>query len=518
MDHALTPQDALPEATAEAGIVAFFAAWRVLGVTTTQDAAQVAAQGATLASGQWAILVPHTAMRVLDRVLPPTERARVHAGPTRLVIVQPAGSLRLKAPARRRLLAACDRARPLQPNGLPFPWVPPPTPTAPLGRPADEDDVTLDPGEPGDATDVEAVQRLFTDLCGQLALRPIPLVVRQGSVNKQGFVTGRVHLRRDGQPVRVVVTLCPNADEAEVAATLIHELAHVLSGERGHGPAFLRCLIQGAERVWGAAWFAPARTAASHELVDAWIACGIRAHLTGGRPPAPVHPDEAQVAVVVRRIQKLRALAADQQGRPEGRLAAATANDLIVTHGLGAYRVALPADLGDALCDVWILIGSRATWKARICFAIAEFCGVFALESSQHGGMHLFGRHADVVVAEYLHAVATAGIERRCEAHLDAWRREHPRRPPAPSTPSATASCSPPAAASPRRSARPATAIRASAPRPSASLARSTSAAARAGGAARRAPRPQHRRLRGRPVPRPAPRPRRSGRLPKRLT
>ncbi|MEZ4464396.1 MAG: hypothetical protein R3F43_07730 [bacterium] len=37
-----------------------------------------------------------------------------------------------------------------------------------------------------------------------------------------------------------------------------------------------------------------ARTATTHELVDAWIACSIRAHLTGGRPPAPVHPDGAR--------------------------------------------------------------------------------------------------------------------------------------------------------------------------------------------------------------------------------
>ncbi|MEZ4464398.1 MAG: hypothetical protein R3F43_07740 [bacterium] len=154
MDHALTPQDALPEATAEAGIVAFFAAWRVLGVTTTQDAAQVAAQGATLASGQWAILVPHTAMRVLDRVLPPTERARVHAGPTRLVIVQPAGSCASQGPLPAAPCSppAIEPAR-SSPTACPSPGSRPPTPTAPLGRPADEDDVTLDPGEPGDRAD-----------------------------------------------------------------------------------------------------------------------------------------------------------------------------------------------------------------------------------------------------------------------------------------------------------------------------------------------------------------------------
>lgn len=100
-----------------------------------------------------------------------------------------------------------------------------------------------------------------------------------------------------------------------------------------------------------------------------------------------------------------------------------------MTHGLGAYRVALPADVGDALCDQWILIGKRNPWKATVAFAVAEFCDVFALESTGYGGMHLFGRHADLVTAEYLITVATERIASRCQQHLKRWRARHPGYP-----------------------------------------------------------------------------------------
>ncbi|MCB9546902.1 MAG: DUF2786 domain-containing protein [Myxococcales bacterium] len=408
------------EALTEAAIAGFFAGYYVEGARVTREPHPAVA----LPAGCWAIVLPDAPRTrlVLQRVLPASELARVGVVGGALVLVQPAGRLRVKGGAARRLLRAIDDARPRQPNGLPAPWVVPAAPSAPLGRPADEADVVVEPApaDEGDAL-IPALRADFERLRRHLGLPALPLAIRQGTTFKHGFVTGRLHLR-GGQPTGVVLTLCPASDHAEAAATLAHELAHAVTPGTGHGRAFKEALVALARFGWGAAPFAAAQAADPYPVLDAWITAGIRAALAGHPAPAPVDADEAQVAVVVRRVQKLRALAQDQPGTPEGRAAAARANDLIVTHGLGACHVALPADLGDALCDRWIGTGKRQPWRARVGFAVAAFCDVFALEHRSEGGMHLFGRYADVVAAEHLYGVATERIERRCAAHLAAQR------------------------------------------------------------------------------------------------
>lgn len=429
-----TPRGALrlPEAHAADAVAAFFAGYGVEGVRTTTDAIEA---GVALDAGAWAIILPLRADAVLRRVVPKAQYATVSRTRTAVVLVQPIYSLALKGQSAKRLKWALNDVLPKQDNGLPFPWVVPAAESEPLGRAPDPDDVVpagtpLPPIAEHDAETPltsEIIRADFERIRQHLGLADFPLTIRRGAVPKHGFVTGRVHLR-GATPVRMVITTCPNADRAEAAATLAHEFAHVLTPGAGHDARFKAALVDLAEALWGAAHLRGARDAlaGSYASVDAWIATGIRARLAGAAPPFAIDPEEARVAIVVRRVQKLRALARDQRGTPEGVSAAATANDLIVTHGLGTYRVALPGDLGAEMCDRWLLIGKRQPWRAQVAFAVARFCDVFALQHTGYGGMHLFGRSADVITAEHLFGVAIERITARCAQHMQRWRAAHP--------------------------------------------------------------------------------------------
>lgn len=430
----------LPKEHAAATVTKFFEGYGVDGAAVKWTPEEAAEFGVDLPVGCWLIVLPENGYRAAQRVLPRAEFAQLTRVRRWLTLVQPAGVLAVKGQSRRRLLRALESARPLQVDGLPFPWVPPAAPTQPLGRLPDDDDVVIGAATPaeddGDAeptTDeasdaplaTSAIREDFERIRAHLGLPALPLIIRRGTQPKQGFVTGRVHLRRDGRATRMVVTTCPNADRAEAAATLVHEFAHIVCGVGvGHGPQFKTALVDLAGAVFGVEYFASARQAVpqASPIVDGWIATGIRAALARRPTPTAVHPEEAQAAVVVRRVQKLRALAHDQRGTPEGRTAAARANDLIVTHGLGGYQVELPGDLGEQLCDQWIHVGERLPWKVSVAFSVAAFSEVFALHSSGYAGMHLFGRHADVVTAAWLYTVATERIEARCAEHMRQWR------------------------------------------------------------------------------------------------
>lgn len=428
----------LPADLAAATVEAFFEDYGVTGATVKYTAAEAAEYGVDLPAGCWLIVLPLQAKAVAQRVLPKAEYARLRQVWRSLTLIQPAGVLTVKGQSRPRLLRALEEARPVQPNGLPFPWVPPAAPTQPLGRLPDDDDVVLDASAPPaldpDAVEPDAasdaplsattIREDFERIRAHLGLPALPLVIRRGAEAKQGFVTGRVHVRPDGRATRMVITTCPNADRAEAAATLLHEFAHIVCDASGHGPQFKATMVELAGAIFGAAHFAGARDALPQpsSIVDGWIATGVRAALAGRPGPTAVHPEEAQAAVVVRRVQKLRALARDQRGTPEGCLAAARANDLIVTYGLGGYQVELPGDLGEQLCDQWIHVGERQPWKASVAFTVARFSDVFALHSPSYAGMHLFGRYADVVTAAWLYTVATERIQARCAEHMRQWR------------------------------------------------------------------------------------------------
>lgn len=441
----------LPSAVAKAAVEKLFEWYRVAPIDVVTEERELVDVDAP--PGSWLVVVP-AAHPGVGQIFP---AALLREAPVVISadgsyargIVLPRDHLVVGPRIVSTVKHATAAVAPLDESGLPKPWVPVKERWQALADRGDDHDVVLGPLpeiEPYAESDVEsqadsgesiglsdeAVRELYARLLAQLGWQEIPLRIQRTAKVNHGFVTGRIHFTHArGEATAIAVTLCPNADRAEVAATLTHELAHAVAKGSGHGRAFKEALVGLAEAVWGRAYLAGARGALDqrYSLVDGWVATGIRASIRVAEPPTPTDRGEADLAAAVRRIQKLRTLAADQPGTPEAVSATAKANDLVVILGLGTYHVKLPVQQGEQLCDCWILIGRGQRWKARVAFGIAEYCAVFALRQASRGGMHLFGRHADLVTAEYLWAVCTESIERRWAAHLEASRASATKRP-----------------------------------------------------------------------------------------
>jgi hypothetical protein len=400
--------------------------------------------GVALASGEWAIrLNPDigaplrfysSARYVLGDEL--------HVFPLHTIVAAPADAT--------RLLRALEEVKPdeLDADGRPLPWVPVRHRVEAVGgRPGDDEDaiaITDDaelppiPPEPdagAGAIERATVARWLGELSRTAGLAPPELTLARARENRLGFTTGRIFFDGSYVPRRLHLTLCPNSDAAEVLATLTHELAHAVARTKAHDVTFKRAHIALAARHFGAAWFAGAEEQVdrSYRIVDYWIASGIRAALRSGpadparapgdgEVPAPRVVDDGQLARVLGRIKKLRNLAADQLGRPEGIAATAAANDLVTSYGLESYGVQIDGEVHDQLVDRWVPLEDGAIWRRTLAHAVAQHCEVFSLAIPARARMHFFGRHADVIAAEYLYSVSAARIARECDAHLSCWR------------------------------------------------------------------------------------------------
>jgi len=343
----------------------------------------------------------------------------------------------------RYILGALEHVKPeeLDASGRPEPWVPERHHVEALVAEAAEDDATLLgaherlPPIPPEAPDGERVvsaaeiRERFAALAQAVGLEPPELTIARASETRHGLVTGRVWMRDDFAPLRVHVSLCPNADLAEVLATLAHELAHPLSRTREHGEVFKRTLVEIGERLWGVRYFAEARARvdAPRHVVDMWLATGIRAALRQADAPAAKGGDDGQLARILTKIRKLRELAEDQRGRPEGIAATATANDLITTYGLESYGVRIDGAIDDQMLDRCVVLEDGAVWRRMLAHGVATYCEVFSLAMSGKARMHWFGTRADVIAAEYLYSVSAARIERECRDHLAMWKASRGR-------------------------------------------------------------------------------------------
>ena len=397
-----------------------------------------------LSSDSWAIKGARRLTRHLSTILLDFETGL--AGPTFSDRawswwVYPRHTLRVPKAWEMEAKQALEVVKPerLDERGLPLSWVPAEPKTTPLSaiRSQDDDVETvpdgpplpeLPEGEPEadlDPDDRSAIRGALRTLCRQLGLGDVPLVVRRPVDVRDGFVAGRVWMARSG-PRKVAVDVGPNADAAEIWATLIHELAHAVIFEAGHGRDFQARMLDIAEARFGAPYFATARSVVggAHHTVDAWTAVGIRAALRGAEPPIPeTGGDEGQLARIVTRIRKLRRLSTSQAGTPEGRSACAKANDLLVRWDLGTYSVRLAGGIDEQMCDRWVEVGKRIIWRRQLAFEVSRYCGVFALTRASRGWVHYFGRHADVVTAEWFFEIWSAHIERKAEAHLTEFKK-----------------------------------------------------------------------------------------------
>ena len=202
---------------------------------------------AGIAPEQWAIIAP---VRHLH-LAPEKKPVFVRDGPeAKAVFVFPKHTLVLPNSQVWWVLSALEGVKPerLDPEGRPLPWVPAvPRFSAPALEAGRDDDARVDDREvlpecpqpmgddDGAAIATSTIHEWFAALCAAAGFPEVPLIVRRGRMDARGFVSGSVEMSSGFAPRRIVLTTCPNADEAEIVATLVHEMAHPLARARDHG-------------------------------------------------------------------------------------------------------------------------------------------------------------------------------------------------------------------------------------------------------------------------------------------
>ena len=417
--------------------------------------------GLSLGADQWAFDVARTLVSHLGLVFT-HESVR---GPLRTLLVYRRHTVLIERPHTQFLLRSFEKSKPeeLDEQGRPMAWIPVKRrfdavrtgdgPDLGDGRDGGEDGeadaillpegATLPPTTataPSTGTpfiDDLTIARWFATLAATAGYPRTPeLDLVRGSDEKNGFTAGRVWFSPNGPARRVRLVTCPNSDLAEVLATIAHELAHPLSGATGHNDGMKAAFIELVSKQWGTRFFAYIAGHLGSErmrTVDYWVASGIRAALRGAEAPAPKSGqsggdgnggDDGQMARVMSRLKKLRSLARDQVGRPEGIAATGAANDIVTLHGLGHYGVG-DAEIDETqIVDRFVVLPDGSVWRRMLAHEVADYCEVFALSLPSEGRMHFFGAYADVVAAEYLFSVSAARIESDCRDHLAAWKKK----------------------------------------------------------------------------------------------
>lgn len=430
----------LPPGLAAEAVQHYLKGWRGLGgqVHTGRKAG-----GRAVPKGSWALSIDRRLVVWVERVVRSQGGGLVTAWNVRdrVFFLQPLHSIVVVRGHEDAVLRSLEAVKPerLDERGLPVSWRPAAPPTRSLGgERGREDDVeqvdsgpSLPPAPGGgrpelDPTDEASIAGALAWAAGRAGFGAVPLVlVRQDSV-QDGFVPGRIWLAPGG-PVKIRLDPGPNADAAELWATLLHELSHGLAGGGAHDRAFRAAMVGLAESIFPEGVFVQchARLDGSTTALDAWLALCIRAALRGSPPPVPVQDrgDEGQLARVVGRITKLRRLARSSPGSPEAISASAVANELLLRWDLGSYQVRLEAGIDEAMCDRWVSIGKRSVWRRTLAFTVAEHFGVFALSRRDRGWMHYFGRYSDVVTAEWFYEVWEAHILRASDEHIRRFKK-----------------------------------------------------------------------------------------------
>lgn len=138
--------------------------------------------------------------------------------------------------------------------------------------------------------------------------------------------------------------------------------------------------------------------------------------------PGALHLGDPRAGHVVRRMQKLLALATDQEGSPEGELARRRLERLAAEHGVSISEVGR----GDRTQHAARAFLVKTKWERSLAHAVAKFHGCFSLTSS--GGLVRFFGRADAVecarhmfVVQQGYFIRQEAIERKMRKAAGTW-------------------------------------------------------------------------------------------------
>lgn len=133
---------------------------------------------------------------------------------------------------------------------------------------------------------------------------------------------------------------------------------------------------------------------------------------------------------LILKISKILALAADQDGTPEGDMAARLAAKMMREHAISMAEVRTVSAAEADPMTMSIIQAGRSTWRAELVWILARHCNCTALRQGnkkhpgQIGGsmlawMKVYGHKVDVEVCQYLYEIC----ERQVEQAAVAWKK-----------------------------------------------------------------------------------------------
>lgn len=118
---------------------------------------------------------------------------------------------------------------------------------------------------------------------------------------------------------------------------------------------------------------------------------------------------EAAARSALDRIKKLLALAADQEGTPEGDAAARLARRLMHRYDIAGDQ--LHDTSTDPILRLPLSVDGRVLWRRRLAAAVARHCECALSWSPGEQQAFIYGRRSGVAVAQYLLAVLRREVE-----------------------------------------------------------------------------------------------------------
>jgi len=126
---------------------------------------------------------------------------------------------------------------------------------------------------------------------------------------------------------------------------------------------------------------------------------------------------------IVSKIQKLLAVARDQEGLPEGEVAAKLAMRMMVAHAITQQEVDDQEVLEQDPIEKqnYDNVG-RGVWKMKVMHHIAEHCSCrmsYRTAAARDGGyvFHLYGHRSDIEIATYLYAICIRQIQEAAKVY-----------------------------------------------------------------------------------------------------
>jgi hypothetical protein len=133
---------------------------------------------------------------------------------------------------------------------------------------------------------------------------------------------------------------------------------------------------------------------------------------------------------IIRKIEKVLRLAANQAGTPEGETAAALASRMMAAHAVEMADLDLDKAGDPDPIEKSSFDSPHSRWRSLLAQLIAEHCQCEGLYSSGRGWqrIHLYGHRSDIEVAKYLYTLCERQIvkaARQYTADLPAYSEEY---------------------------------------------------------------------------------------------